>query len=193
MGSIYFGSQPKTNPIIFNIIMKALLVIDLQKYLINESTEPLPEKIAKFIEKHKFDYTLFFQFFNSPNSNFVKIHKWNKMFGPPETDIVDELTKYLTENNLFKKHSFSIFRAEGFNEFMKGNPINELYLCGIDTDACVLSSEMEAFEKGYDAKIIEDLCASHSGIEYHQKAIDLIKKNLGKQAIINSNFFSEIN
>ena len=171
--------------------MNALLIIDLQKYSINEHTEHLPLKIANFIELHTFDYIVYFQFFNSPNSNFVKIHNWNKMVGPPETDIVDELSKYLTGNNLFKKYSFSVFRAEGFNEFMKSNLINELYLCGIDTDACVLLSEMEAFEKGYDAKVIEDLCASHWGIEYHRRAIDLIKRNLGKQAIIKSISFSE--
>jgi len=173
--------------------MKALLIIDLQKYFINENTESLPEKIANFIEKYKFNYTLFFQFFNSSNSNFVKIHHWNKMFGPPETDIVNELSQYLTGNNLFKKYSFSVFRAEGFNEFMKENLVNELYLCGIDTDACVLISAMEAFERGFDAKVIEDLCGSHSGIEYHRKAIDLLEKNLGKKAIIKSNFFSENN
>ncbi len=172
--------------------MKALLVIDLQKYFINENTEFLPGKIANFIEKHTFDYTVFFQYVNTPDSNFVKIHNWNHMFGSPETDIVDEVTQYLTGNNLFKKHSFSVFRAEGFSEFMKSKLINELYLCGIDTDACILSSEMEAFEKGYDAKVIEDLCASHWGIEYHRKAIDLLKKNLGKQAIVKSNSFLEI-
>src|SRR3989338_2203644 len=104
--------------------MKALLIIDLQKYFINENTESLPGRIANFIEKHTFDYTIFFQFFNSPNSNFVKIHHWNHMFGPPETDIAEELSKYLTGNNLFKKHTFSIFRAEGFDEFIKGNVID---------------------------------------------------------------------
>lgn len=172
--------------------MKALLVIDLQKYFINEKTKFLPEKIANFIDKYKFDFTIFFQYFNTPDSNFVKIHNWKNMFGPPETVIVDKLGKYLTRNNLFKKNSFSIFRAEGFEEFMKNNLINELYLCGIDTDACVLSSEMEAFEKGFDAKVIEDLCASHWGLKYHRMAIDLLKKNLGKQVVIKSNFFSDL-
>lgn len=166
--------------------MKALLVIDVQKNFINENTKYLPKKIANFIDKNKFDYVLFFQYFNHPNSNFVKIHNWNKMFGPPETDIVKELTTYLTKENLFKKYSFSIFKAEGFSEFIESHPIEELYLCGIDIDACILSSEMEAFEKGYNAKIIEDLCCSHSGNEYHQKAIDIIKKNLGRQTIVNS-------
>lgn len=171
--------------------MNALLVIDLQKYFINENTKFLPGRIADFIEKHRFDYTVFFQYFNTPNSNFVKIHHWNNMFGSPETDIVDELSQYLTGNNLFRKFSFSVFKAEGFNEFIKSNSIQELFLCGIDTDACVLLSEMEAFERGFDAKVVEDLCGSHSGFEYHQKAIDLLEKNIGKQAVIKSNFFSE--
>jgi len=167
--------------------MKVLLVVDVQKYFINENTESLPGRIANFIEKHTFDYTIFFQYVNTPDSNFVKIHRWNHMFGAPETDIVDELSQYLTGTNLFKKHSFSVFRAIGFDEFVKSNPIQELYLCGIDTDACVLISSMEAFERGFDAKVIEDLCASHWGLEYHENAIDLIKRNLGKQAIIKSN------
>lgn len=173
-----------------NDVMKALIVIDLQRFFINETTEGLPEKIANFIEKNKFDFLLFTQFFNNPNSNFVKIHNWKKMFGPPETDIVPELTKYLTKENVFKKYSFSIFKAEGFSGFIERHSIKELYLCGTDTDACVLSSEMEAFEEGYEARVIEDLCASHSGVDYHQKAIYLMEKNLGKQAIIKSNSFA---
>jgi len=164
--------------------MKVLLVIDVQKYFINDNTKHLPKKIADFIDKNKFDYILFFKYFNHPDSNFVKIHHWNKMFGPPETDIVPELTKYVTENNLFNKFSFSIFRSEGLDEFLRAHSIKELYLCGIDTDACVFTSEMEAFEKDYNARVIGDLCASHSGIAYHRKAIDLIKENLGEQAVM---------
>lgn len=169
--------------------MNALLVIDVQSFFTNKYTKHLPQKIADFIKKHEFDFILFFLFYNHPKSNFVKLHNWKKMYAPPETDAASELKPFLNENNTFKKYSFSVFKAEGFQEFLSQNKINHLYLCGIDTDACVLTSEMEAFERGFDAYVIEDLCSSHNGALYHQKAIDLLKKNLGKQAIIKSAVF----
>lgn len=166
--------------------MKALFVIDVQSYFINEHTKQIPLKIADFIDTHKFDWLAFFQYFNHPNSSFAKFHQWYKMYGSPETDLVPELQKYITPDNLYKKFSFTIFKAEGFEKQLKTHQIAEMYLCGMDTDACVLTSEMEAFERGYDSKVIEDLCVSHSGIDYHNKAVDIMKKNLGKRVIINS-------
>lgn len=79
-----------------------------------------------------------------------------------------------------------MFKAKGFEDFIGKHKEDEVYICGIDTDACVLSSEFDAFERGYNAKVIKDLSASHSGESYHQKAIDLLEKNLGRRSVINS-------
>ena len=159
---------------------KALLIIDVQNYFINKYTKHIPQKIADFIESRqkKFDFILFSQFVNSENSNWVKLSNWHKMFKSPDIDIVPELKKFITKNNLFTKTAFSCFNVKAFKDFVENNKIRKLYICGLDTHACVYSTALTAYELGYDIKIITDLCAASHGIKYHKNALEALKKNL---------------
>ena len=64
------------------------------------------------------------------------------------------------------------------------NNIETIYLCGIDTDACVLKTALDLFENKFDVKVIEDCSMSHSGIEYHNSAINMLRKLIGNQNVI---------
>jgi len=163
----------------------ALLIIDVQKFFINEFTKDIPKKIADFLMNHKFDFVLFSQFINSENSNFVKYLNWQKMFKPPDRNIVPELGKFVTKNNIFIKSTFSVFRSKQVQNFLRENKVRKLYICGFDTDRCVLSTAIGAFDLGFEVKVLEDLCASHHGKQYHQNAIEILKRN-AKVLIINS-------
>lgn len=167
---------------------KALLVIDVQKYFINKFTRDIPGKIVKYLEdnKAKFDDILFFKFVNSRQSNWVRLSNWQKMFESPETDIVPELNQFTNQNNLFTKTAFSCFKAKGFTSFIKNKKINELYLCGLDTHACIYCTTMEGYELGFDIHVIADLCAASHGLNYHLNSIKALKRNLGDKIIINS-------
>lgn len=167
----------------------ALLVIDVQGFFLNEVTGEVPTRIARFIENNqdKFDFILFFKFINDINSNWVKILGWKRMLKPEETRIALDLRKFLKKDNVFvKKAAFSIFRVEEFKKFVKDKSISKFYICGMDTHACVYVSAMEAFERRFEVKVIEDLCAASHGMSYHQNAIDSLRRNLGKGIIINS-------
>ena len=163
----------------------ALLLVDVQNFFINKFTKDVPKKITDFLSNHKFDFILFFRFINSENSNFVKYLKWKKMFESPDIDIVPELKKFVTKDNVFTKLTFSVFKSEKFLNFLKENEIRKLYICGFDTDGCVLPTAIEAFDLGFDVKVLKDLCASHHGKQYHQNAIEILKRN-AKALIINS-------
>ncbi len=157
----------------------ALLIIDVQKFFINEFTKDIPKKIADFLETYKFDFVLFFKFVNSKDSNFVKFLNWQKMFSSPDIDIVPELEKFVTKGNVFDKLTFSAFKSEKFLKFLKENEIKELYICGFDTDGCVFSTVMEAFDLGFNVKVLQDLCASHHSKGYHKNAVEILKRNAG--------------
>jgi nicotinamidase-related amidase len=43
----------------------------------------------------------------------------------------------------------------------------DLYVCGIDTDICVLKTAVDAFEYDLTPWILQDACASHAGPEAH--------------------------
>lgn len=158
----------------------ALVVVDVQNYFVNEKTKDIPGKTAQYIRENKFDFVLFTKFVNKEGSNWFKLLGWKKMAGSPDTDIHSVLKEFVNEDNVFEKTSYSIFKAPGFEEFLKKNDIKELYLCGIDIDACVLASAFEAFDLGYTPHVLKDLSASHSGKELDKAALAIIRKNLEK-------------
>lgn len=167
----------------------ALLVIDVQEYFLNEVTDKIPRRIARFIEncQDKFDFILFFKFINDRNSNWIKMLNWKGMIKPEETKIALELRKFLKKDNVFvKRTAFLIFRVERFKKFVKDWNISKFYICGLDTHACVYVSTIEAFERGFNVKVIEDLCTASHGMSYHQSAIDSLRRNLGENIIARS-------
>ncbi len=156
---------------------KALLVIDMQNYFVNKHTKELPNKIRKFIltNGEKFDYILFTQFVNTKDSNFVKLMKWRKCFRSPETDIHPRLKEFSNFRNVFTKHTFSPFKSKEFLNFVKRNRINDFSICGTDTEACVLSTAVDAFDSGYRVKILKNLCGSHHGNKAHKIGVELAR------------------
>lgn len=112
---------------------------------------------------------------------------WREMTSESEIEIAPELTPFAEKATIFtKKAAFSIFRVEEFLKLLSKEQISQLYICGMDTHACIYTSLMEAFERGYDIKLIEDLCAASHGEEYHQNAISAIKRNLSSKVVISS-------
>ena len=158
----------------------ALIVIDVQKYFVNDNTKSLPQKIAKFIDNNKFDLLLFTKFVNKEGSNFFKKLNWKKCTAPPDTDIHPALSRFANKNNIFEKTAYSVFKSKKLAKFLKKSKITKLFLCGIDTDACVLASAYDGFDLGYDIEILKDLCLSHSGEKLNKSALNIIEKNLQK-------------
>lgn len=163
----------------------ALVVVDVQNFFMNDSTKHVPERILNLISKRKFDFIVFFKFVNSKNSNFSKFLNWNKMFASPDIDIVPVLQTFVNKTNVFSKSTFSAFKDKKFLKFVKSKKISRIYICGFDTDGCVMATALDAFDMGVEVKILEDLCASHHGKSYHRQAIKLLKRNAA-QLISNS-------
>ena len=156
----------------------SLIVIDIQNYFVNEHTKSIPERIAQFIDKNKFDFVLFTKFLNREGSNYFKLLNWKKCLSSPDTDIHPALEKFVNENNLFEKASYSIFKSKKFVDFLRKNQITKLYLCGTDIDVCVLASAFDAFDLGYEIEVLIHLSASHSGERMNKAAQEIIKKSL---------------
>lgn len=163
---------------ISNMNKSALIVVDVQNFFVNENTKDIPNKISTYIDHNEFDFLAFSKFVNNENSNYFKLLNWKKCTNSPDTDIHNKLVKFINNDNVFEKASYSIFKAKNFTDFLKNNQITKLYFCGIDTDACILASAYDAFDLGFDFEIITDLCFSHSGEKFNTAANDIINKNL---------------
>ncbi len=156
-----------------------LLIIDLQKNFINEETKYCLKKIKKLLDCKKYDYIAFTKFINDEDSNFYKILNWRGCITEEDRQIMIDTKNY----KVFEKRTYTALNDE-LKNYIKDNNITNIYLCGIDTDACVLKTALDLFDNNYNVKVIEDCCASHTGYKMHESAIDILKKNIGSNNVI---------
>ena len=161
----------------------ALIVVDVQNYFLNESTKHLPARIAGYIKSSSFDFVLLTKFVNSRKSNFAKSLGWHNCNSSPDTDIPKELEEFTNGHNVFEKNTFSAFKNVQMVKFLLRNKISKVYLCGTDSDACVLASAYDAFDLGFSVKVVKELCASCNGNDFHEYGRAIIERNLEKRPI----------
>lgn len=156
-----------------------LLVIDLQKSFINENTEMLIPKINKLLDENKFEKVVFTRFINSYDSIWFK--KLNY------TGCITEESKMLQIDDrghkLIDKNIYSALGSQ-LKAYIKDNDISKLYLCGIDTECCVLKTAFDLFENEYDVYVLKDYCACMKGNERHNNAIEILQRNIGYDKVI---------
>lgn len=156
-----------------------LLVIDLQKSFINDNTSEIPLKVEKLIRNNNFDYVAFTKFINYDTCNFNTVLNYKGCMSEEERNIVIDTGN----NKIFCKSVYTALNNE-LIDYINDNNINMIYVCGIDTDACVLKTAIDLFENNYNFRVIENCSMSHSGKEFHEFAIRMLKKLVGEQNII---------
>jgi nicotinamidase-related amidase len=172
-----------------------LLVVDMQNGFMSDKCRHIIPTVIKSIEHFLAAGKLvaFTKFINTPDSNYVKLIHWSRLIDEPETSIVDELQPYI--NHIFDKPYYSAF-TESFSSFILINQISKIYLCGVETDSCILKTAIDSFERGIEPVIIKDASFSAGGQQAHKDAsfsaggqqahdagIFLLKRNIGKNQI----------
>lgn len=156
-----------------------LLVIDLQKSFINENTEMLIPKITKLLNENKFEKVVFTRFINSYDSIwFKKLNYTGCMTEESKSLQIDSRS-----NKVIDKKIYSALGRELIT-YIKENDITKIYLCGIDTECCVLKTAFDLFENAYDVYMLKDYCACMNGNERHNNAIEILQRNIGYDKVI---------
>jgi nicotinamidase-related amidase len=92
-------------------------------------------------------------------------------------DIVDEL-KPIEGEPIIDKPGKGAFYATDLDAVLKNRGIRRLVVCGVTTEVCVNTSMREANDRGYDAVVLEDCCASYFP-EFQRVALEMIKAQGG--------------
>lgn len=158
---------------------KLLLVIDFQKDFINDNTKDYVAKIEELIVSDKYDEIVFTKFINNENSKWYKELNYKGCIDKQGQDIVIDTQEY----KIFEKTIYSALNNE-LRKFIKENDIEQIYLCGFDTDACVQKTALDLFENNYDVYVLKDYCMCSKGIELHNIIINNLKRLIGKDKII---------
>ena len=160
---------------------KALIVIDVQKYFLNDETKPIVQKIRDYISAHANNYSsvYFTVFQNDDKSPLWNILEWKGCVGSPDTDICDEIKEFINSKNLFYKNILSAVKVPEILDGLKKENIDQVDLSGFDTDCCVLATAYDLFDQGIKPVILENLTWSTSEEKLHAPAIQIIKRNIG--------------
>ncbi len=159
--------------------MKKLLVVDMQKGFINKNTENLPEKVNNLIKNGDFDQIIATKFVNFEGSQFDKFLGYKKFSGKEEREIVVNLP---SDALIFEKTSYAM-RTENLEKSFSAN--DEVYVCGVDYDACVLAICYQLFDYGIQPYVLWDYVGSHSDNPALRNEVEKIfSKNFGKNSVI---------
>jgi nicotinamidase-related amidase len=163
-----------------------LVVVDVQNGFITEHSQSVVPVIADLVRRWQAACgdVVFTRYLNYPGSPFERLIGWTKMTDGPQTELVSELTPYVgPQTPVIEKYIYTLFTPEGTN-LVDERGWTDLYVCGIDTEICVLKTAVDAFEHGLTPWILEDASASHSGPKAHTAGLFIAGRFIGTNQII---------
>lgn len=158
---------------------KMLLVIDLQKSFINPNTEFLISKIDSLVNSGSYDLVVFTKFINDNDSMWVKKLNYKGCISLEDRKIMIN-----TKDNIVLEKSLYTAYSDNLINLINLFKIDEVHLCGIDTECCVLKTAFDLFENGYNIKVLSGYSACTHGEESNKNALDIIARNIGKSNVI---------
>ncbi|HUE76129.1 MAG TPA: isochorismatase family cysteine hydrolase [Chloroflexota bacterium] len=161
---------------------EALLVVDVQEGFLNEFTHHIPERVARLIEGGHYDPILFTRFINSPGSPYHRLLDWHGCEREPETNLAPEIARLVARGQIFVKAGFTGVSDE-LTGYLREQKIERISLAGIDTDMCVLKIAMDLFDLGIEPIVLNDCCASTSGLQAHLAGLAILSRNIGAQRL----------
>ncbi len=158
---------------------KLLLVIDAQNDFVNDLTRSTLKKIEELVDSKQFSTVAFTKFINGYDNRFYKDIDYKGCLTEEGTSIAIDTKDY----KIFNKSAYTALTDE-FKVYLKDEGIEEIYLCGFDTNACVLKTALDLFEGGYDFYVLKDYCMSSFSKEVHDDALTILKLLVGNKRII---------
>jgi nicotinamidase-related amidase len=166
-------AQPKSG------VADALIVIDMQKGFLRRQPD-LERTVRNLTALYPDESTYWLVYRNHGESSFVRHLGWGEMMSSPDIDLADTLIA--DPARTYRHESYSLPKA--LLERLKGCDV--VALAGTDTDACVQAAAFDLWDAGIQPLIVEPCCGSSGGMSFHKAAIDLIRRQFGMQAIVDT-------
>jgi nicotinamidase-related amidase len=158
-----------------------LVVVDVQNGFITEHSRPVVPVIIDLVRRWQAAQgeVIFTRYLNYPGSPFERLIGWTEMIDGTATELATELTPYVgPHTTVIDKYIYTLFTPEG-TQLVDERGWTDLYLCGIDTEVCVLKTAADAFEHNLTPWILKDACASHSGHRAHAAGLFIAERFIG--------------
>lgn len=156
--------------------MDCLFVIDVQNGFVSAETQAVVPRILKLIDLFDGELVISTRFINTEHSGFTDIMHWQRLKRSPETDLCSGIEE--RSGIVIEKPTYSACTAEVVR-ILRERQITQAYVCGIDTDCCVLKTAMDLFELNIRPVVLTGYCASNGGAASHQAAIKVLERTIG--------------
>ncbi len=151
----------------------ALIIIDVQNILVETGfeTEKLLEKIAYLQDRAR-----------SKNIEIIYVQHIEN----PEAQTSDDwqlsaLLNRKPDEKVFQKRYNSIFKETGLKEYLDQQGIEQLVLCGMQTEYCVDTSVKVGFEYGYKLIIPEGAVTTFDGEDIPAETLNEFYENIWEE------------
>lgn len=162
--------------------VKVLIIVDAQKGFITKHSEHVLDPIDKLQSRFKGN-VIFTKFHNPPHSPFRNILDYQKL-APSDKNTMLAIPQR-DDATIIDRPYYTCVTQE-LKQKLTELSVDEVALCGIATEACVLKTALDLFESSIRTWILKDLCASDQDVRYHDMALELLGKLIGQQHIIQS-------
>jgi nicotinamidase-related amidase len=165
----------------YHRLMRALLIIDMQRGLLRFEYATLPARIASYARNNEYAVIFASRFTNAPGSLYRSQLDWHKLSGPPATLLVPVIAAL--DPFEIPKTGYSALTPV-LAALLHTGQFDGIDLCGIDTDQCVAATAFALFDAGVDVRILTKLCASSAGPAAHEAGLAALARALGEDALI---------
>jgi nicotinamidase-related amidase len=157
---------------------RALIIVDLQRGFLNRHTSHIRAPIERF--QHGFDHVVATRYFRRPDSMIVKLLQIDG-FEPGSRDA--EFAFALRADALVvDKSDYSCVTPDLARQLREWS-VKETYVCGVDTDQCVLMVAGDLLQNDIVPVVCENLTASAAGPEYHAAGLFLLRRLIGREQV----------
>lgn len=171
-------------------MLKILIVVDMQNgFNRYEQTNILGKKIVELTNSDYFDYIIATRFLNHDSSQYAKILNWHRLIESPDIDLIEGL-KY---NKIVDKYIYTCVTQEFLDLIYKINLYKKpthVFICGADTDCCVLKTAVDLFEQGIMPLVLTEYCDSNGGPESNKAGILAMSRLNGKKSLVSEKISS---
>ncbi|MGP7818796.1 cysteine hydrolase family protein [Niallia sp. 01092] len=185
----------------FDILNKALIVIDYTvdfvaddgKLTCGKPGQVIEDNIVGLVEKFSNDQSWIVLAVdkheeNDPYHPETKLFSAHNLIGTKGRDFYGKLESWYQANKDYSKlyymdkTRYSSFAGTGLDMWLRARRIEEIHVCGVCTDICVLHTLVDAYNLGYKIVVHADSCASFNQ-QGHEWALQHFKHSLGAEII----------
>ena len=160
----------------------ALLVVDVQRGFMGEHTGWVPEAIGRLLDEHgeRFRLTVASRFVNTADCPTRLLLESDSLSADDETELCPAIAR--PGVLVLAKTTYAL--GERLGLLLRQHGVEQLFIAGVDTHACVLHEALDAFDRCVRPVVLADLCASGDGDEAHAAALSVMRRAIGVHNVV---------